>query len=157
MYDDHLVSWFSTVMALANKLQIDLSVVKNWRQKKFEIHVKNCLRQNFLEYWQHKKSSGLVSGKLTTFYKIKEYFRREPYLSVLNSDQRNLITKFRISAHQLRIKTGRYERKKNQAGKISILEREERVCLYCNLSKIEDESHFLLEFPLYNHERSIYF
>ena len=153
MYDDHLVSWFSTVMALANKLQIDLSVVKNWRQKKFEIHVKNCLRQNFLEYWQHKKSSGLVSGKLTTFYKIKECFRREPYLSVLNSDQRSLITKIRISAHQLRIETGHYERKKNQAGKISILEREERVCLYGNLSNVEDESHFLLECPLYNHER----
>jgi hypothetical protein len=64
----------------------------------------------------------LVSGKLTTFYKIKECFRREPYLSVLNSDQRSLITKFRISAHQLRIETGRYERKKNQAVKISILE-----------------------------------
>ena len=59
-------------MALANKLQINLSVVKNWREKKFKIHVKNCLRQNFLEYWQHKKTSGLVSGKLTTSYKIKE-------------------------------------------------------------------------------------
>jgi hypothetical protein len=47
MYDDHLVSWFSTVMALANKLQIDLSVVKNWRQKKFEIHVKNCPKTKF--------------------------------------------------------------------------------------------------------------
>jgi hypothetical protein len=82
-----------------------------------------------------------------------ECFRREPYLSVLYSDQRNLITKFRISAHQLRIETGRYERKKNQAGKISILEKEEKVCLYCNLSKVEDESHFLLECPLYNHER----
>ena len=64
----------------------------------------------------------MVSGKLTTFYKIKECLRREPYLSVLNSDQRSLITKFRISAHQLRIETGRYERKKNQAVKISILE-----------------------------------
>ena len=66
-------------------------------------------------------------------------------------------SKFRISAHQLHIETGRYERKKNQAGKISILEREERVCLYCNLSKVEDESHFLLECPLYNHERSFFF
>jgi hypothetical protein len=102
-------------MPLANKLQINLSVVKNWREKKFKIHVKNCLRQNFLEYWQHKKTSGLVSGKLTTFYKIKECFRREPYLSVLNSDQRNLITKFRISAHQLRIETGRYEKKKEKS------------------------------------------
>ena len=33
IHDDHLVSWFSTVMALANKLQIDLSVVKNWEEK----------------------------------------------------------------------------------------------------------------------------
>ena len=47
MYDDHLVSWFSTVIALANKLQIDLSVVKNWGEKKFKIHVKNCLKTKF--------------------------------------------------------------------------------------------------------------
>jgi hypothetical protein len=67
------------------------------------------------------------------------------------------VSKFRISAHQLRIETGHYERKKNQAGKISILEREERVCLYGNLSNVEDESHFLLECPLYNHKRSTFF
>jgi hypothetical protein len=60
-------------MALANKLQINLSVVKNWTEKKLKIHVKKIvLRQNFIEYWQHKKTSGLVTGKLTTFYKIKE-------------------------------------------------------------------------------------
>ena len=67
------------------------------------------------------------------------------------------MSKFRISAHQLCIETGHYERKKNQAGKISILEREERVCLYGNLSNVEDESHFLLECPLYNHKRSTFF
>ena len=47
MYYDYLVPWFSTVIALANKLQIDLSVVKNWGEKKFKIHVKNCLKTKF--------------------------------------------------------------------------------------------------------------
>ena len=44
--------------------------------------------------------------------------------------------------------------RKTKLVKYLILEREERIRLYCNLSKVEDESHFLLECPLYNHERS---
>ena len=31
--------------------------------------------------------------------------------------------------------------------------REERICMHCNMSKIEDEFHFLLECPLYNCDR----
>ena len=47
--------------------------------------------------------------------------------------------------------------RKTKLVKYLILEREERIRLYCNLSKVEDESHFLLECPLYNHERSTFF
>ena len=42
------------------------------------------------------------------------------------------MTKFRISAHSLRIETGRYERKPNKENKLIKIVREERTCLYCN-------------------------
>jgi hypothetical protein len=48
---------------------------------------------------------GLNEGKLTTFYKIKETFSRKFYLNSLCFKQRNILTKFRLSAHSLRIET----------------------------------------------------
>ena len=74
-------------------------------------------------------------------------------LRTLHLKQRCLITKFRLSAHQLRIETGRYEKKKNKDGKVLQLVRDERICMHCNMSKIEDEFHFLFECPLYSSNR----
>jgi len=45
----------------------------------------------------------------------------------------------------LRIETGRYEVTMNQRG----IPVKFRVCQCCNLNKVEDEIHFLLECPLY--------
>ena len=59
------------------------------------------------------------------------------------------MTKFRISAHSLRIQTGRYERKPNKGNKLIKIVREERTSLYCNNNDVEDEMHFLLKCPLY--------
>ena len=53
------------------------------------------------------------------------------------------MTKFRISAHSLRIESGRYERKPNKENKLIKIVREERTCLYCNNNDVEDEKHFL--------------
>ena len=50
---------------------------------------------------------------------------------------RRAITKLRISSHRLKIETGRYLK----------LEVNKRLCNKCDLNKIEDEIHFLLECP----------
>jgi hypothetical protein len=42
------------------------------------------------------------------------------------------MTTFRISAHSIRIETGRYERKPNKENKLIKIVREERTCPYCN-------------------------
>ena len=57
-----------------------------------------------------------------------------------------LLTKFRLSAHQLRIEQGRY----------TGTARQDRLCEFCNLNEIEDEYHFILICPLYKNLRSIY-
>ena len=66
------------------------------------------------------------------------------------------MTKFRISAHSLRIETGRYERKPNKENKLIKIVREESTCLYCNNNDVEDEMHLLLKCPLYSIERKIF-
>ena len=50
-----------------------------------------------------------------------------------------LITKFRISSHQLEIERGRYRN----------IPASQRICKLCNL-EVEDELHFLLECPKSN-------
>ena len=62
-----------------------------------------------------------------------------------NQDKRTLLTKFRISNHNLRIETGRHERKVNSHGKPVILPRCERLCQNCITNSVEDEIHFMLE------------
>jgi hypothetical protein len=52
------------------------------------------------------------------------------------------ICKYRIHAHSLKIETGRY---------LSI-DRQERICDFCNDSCIEDEFHFILKCKLNSHK-----
>ena len=54
----------------------------------------------------------------------------------------------RISAHQLRIETGRYARNHT--------ERHNRLCTLCNTIDIEDEYHFFFICPIYSHLRKRY-
>ena len=54
----------------------------------------------------------------------------------------------RISAHQLRIETGRYARYHT--------ERHNRLCTLCNTIDIEDEYHFFFICPIYSHLRKRY-
>jgi hypothetical protein len=73
----------------------------------------------------------------------------EPYLNNITS--RNLrigLTKLRISAHSLRIQTGRYGKDR--------LERNLRVCQMCNGNEIEDEFHFVFNCPAYHSIRLKY-
>jgi hypothetical protein len=51
-----------------------------------------------------------------------------------------------ISAHRLRIETGRYEHIRNSQGNFIMLDRGERICLHCTLNEVEEESHMLFTF-----------
>ena len=56
----------------------------------------------------------------------------------------------RISAHDLRIETGRY----NKPLKIPA---SERFCLQCDLNEIEDEFHFIMKCQKYHELRTLLF
>ena len=55
---------------------------------------------------------------------------------------KNLLTKLRISAHDLYIETGRYTKPKKTPV-------DERICRFCTTGEIEDEIHLIMKCPYY--------
>ena len=108
-----------------------------------EKYVNKHLHLKYKELWKYnifndnKKSN--CSNKLRTYRLFKNNFTFEPYLYWGNYDKRRLITKFKISSHQLEIERGRYRN----------IPASQRICKLCNL-EVEDELHFLLECPKSN-------
>ena len=152
LHDGGTFSWFSTIHGFCHKLNINIKYSKTLKVSKFKLQMKTALKANFLSYWHKVKDSYENTGKLSTYFEIKQNFNFESYLNIKRTEYRHVIAKFRISAHRLKIETGRYERKIKD-GKSVFLERHERLCVYCKENKIEDEFHFLIECPLYNFER----
>ena len=75
--------------------------------------------------------------KLRIYKLFKTEFRTELYLySDLPKKLINVIARFRVSSHNLRIETGRYEKPK--------LPESERLCEKCNTGAVENEIHCLL-------------
>ena len=56
------------------------------------------------------------------------------------------IAKIRTNSHELHSEIGRWS--------IPKMPWDERVCHLCETKKVEDENHFLLDFPAYTHIRS---
>jgi hypothetical protein len=86
--------------------------------------------------------------KLRTYRTFKISSSRENYLSMyLTRAERALLAQFRTGILPLRIETGRYSREKEI----------QRICIFCNNDKIENEFHFLFECMLYDNVRKTFF
>ena len=103
------------------------------------------LLDNFYQCWYSEKENSAV---LELYNNVKVSFGYEQYLDFVPFDLRTYITKIRLSAHSLHIQTGRYTRNR--------LPRNERYCLFCRNSDIEDEFHFIIKCPCYSALRSKY-
>ena len=80
-------------------------------------------------------------NKLRTYKTFKRSYETETYVKCqsLTRMQRSALAKFRCGVAPLKIETGRYEQ----------LAISDRVCFHCT-SKVEDESHVLINCPLYS-------
>ncbi len=106
------------------------------------IEIKNKLHKNFIFKIQNDIFNSDKFPKLRTYKKFKTDFRFENHLVALeNQGHQIVLSKFRISSHNLRIETGRYDNPKSEPN--------ERLCIFCDMQVVEDEKHFLLECPLY--------
>ena len=100
----------------------------------FMCEVKERLTDQYTQSWRQMLRES--TGKLRTYRTFKHDFRMEAYLN-LPVYLRIPVTKFRVSAHPLRIETGRYALPQP-------IPPGERYCWFCQ-NTVEDEVHFLLK------------
>ena len=82
-------------------------------------------------------TDGVDHNKLRFYKYLKGSFTIEPYIvQIKNRNQRQWLSRYRTSAHTLRIETGRYTR--------PVTPVEERKCMYCKADSIDNENHFIL-------------
>jgi hypothetical protein len=108
------------------------------------IDLKTIIQRIYDQYNQQWLSEISNSSKLETYKIIKDSFDFEKYLSlVINPKFRKALSRFRCSAHRLMIEEGRFRN----------IDRDQRICLKCNMNEIETEYHFLLVCPFYRELR----
>ncbi len=109
--------------------------------------INEAVYKNFITECMDRIGDSNVYPKLRTYKLFKNEFKFENYLAcVKNVNHCLALFRFRISSHNLRIETGRYDR----PNKTPI---DERTCLYCSSQDIEDEYHFIVKCPVYINER----
>ena len=118
-----------------------LSVNQNNFCKVFKRRVIDC----FMQKWHDEVYN---CGVLCSYRHFKNAFEYETYLDVLPFNLVHFISKLRLSSHPLRIETGRYGRAR--------VDRNERHCIFCNESDLEDGYHFICVCTAYNDIRKIY-
>ena len=98
----------------------------------------------FISHWRTEISA---TSSLVLFVELKQNFELSPYIEIVKSYKlRNQIARIRLSSHSLNIEKGRHQN----------ITRSERKCNVCPKNDIEDEFHFILVCPLYDHIREQY-
>ena len=140
LHENTIQTWYSSVIFLLDKLDLKEIYCRDYSINKIkELVIKN-LKTLFLKAWFHEKDNG--SGKLDTYFSYKSMLQKEKYLETNNIEVRQILCRFRISSHHLRVET---ERHKNNSR-----ERSQRICKFCSQNDINDEPHFLIKCAFYN-------
>ena len=111
----------------------------------FHLHFKHKVIDVFKQTWYNDVNN---SRSLILYKSFKQSFELEHYLSVLPKKFRIVLAQLRLSAHHLRIETGRYAHNR--------VDRALRLCTLCDRSDLEDEYHFVLICPVYSQIRQKY-
>jgi len=146
-HENGKINWVSNVKKLLDDYGFSdvFSNFTSYNVKSFLLLFKQRVIDCFKQSWY---GGVLQSSVLYEYKSFKETFEYEMYLDLLPNNLRLFITRFRISAHSLRINTGRF-------GRTSI-PRNERYCLCCDKYDIEDNFHFICICSRYSVLRSKY-
>ena len=110
-------------------------------------YLEKSTKEQYVNDWKEKIK--LIS-KLNYYKVIRKDYNLAPYLiQIKNYHQRKLLTKYRLSDHNLAIEKGRHRQ--------TWVCREHRICKHCNTGEIEDEGHFLTKCTKYHNIRETYY
>ena len=131
--------WFSYIRRCLKFMNLEhILYTSDVREVRLQINkVKKLLTAKATSEWNSTRSSNCNQdrGRLHLFYNLKSDLGLSPYLSLpINSKWKTAMTKFRFSAHNLPIETGRYLN----------IPRDQRFCPLCS-SGIGSEVHYLTE------------
>lgn len=148
LHSINIPTWYSAALLCSSKLKVNVSQV-NQSNVAGIIQTKLC--KQFLNFWTGKQMQyrNSTEGKLDTYFKLKDCFKREKYLDLKEFNDRQIISKIRLSAHSLKIETGRYG--------LCRLDRADRTCDLCDGNNVESEVHFSMECPMFSIIRSTLF
>ena len=116
------------------------------------IHLWKCKTEEiYSDEWKKSLNADPNNNKLRSFAKYKQSYKLENYLlNTKNHKAKILLTKLRISAHDLHIETGHYHEPKKTP-------LDQRICHFCNHNLIEDEIHLILDCDYYDEFRTSLF
>ena len=99
------------------------------KHKFFQKRATDCYIQNqFYNYIDNEDNRSF-------FTELKQTYEKERYLNLKNFEIRNALSKLRLSSNKLAVVTGKWYK----------INKENRLCNFCNLNAIEDEFHFLID------------
>ena len=115
------------VLKLTNKLQAQSSTAS---QTPIRVNkIINQAKEDYLEHWTNQTSNQSRTNSCLILNRLS-------HLSVRDVKQRQILTKYRLSDHNLAVETDRHRK--------TWLRREHRMCDHCQAEKVETEEHFLL-------------
>ena len=138
---DRQYVFFQKLFSLSEDDTVILKLISLCKQSSildyyFNLQGNNC--SIFLTALEHKIQ--LDNSSMISYY--RNLIKPEKsciYQAFVNDYYRRIITRWRLSNHQLKIETGRYAR--------PYVPREARRCVFCNL--LEDEDHVIFVCPIY--------
>ena len=146
-------SWYSRVKNIKQLLNI-----KRLRCKpaKVGLIVDKVLKSKFDRFYLDEINQiklgpdGRDHNKLRLYKTLKGSFSQEPYVTkILNRNQRAWLSRYRTSAHNLRVESGRYTS--------PITPLSERKCVYCESGECDTEHHFILFCDTFRLKRQCFF
>ena len=126
-------SFYSNLMKIVDYCDLNYDFSCNSLSDSIVNRYIGIMTNKYVSYWNQTLQQ---SQKLSFYCTIKDDYSPSLYLVLTRKNpSRKALVRLRISSHQLRIETGRYEN----------IPRNERICHVCTSNKIEDENHFLLD------------
>jgi hypothetical protein len=121
----------------------DKSFISKQECRECACDIKQAIYKNYVDNWYNTLQN---YSSMRSYMYFKTEFRMESYLfNVKDRKIRKMLSKFRLSSHNLHIEKGRHTKPKTAE--------ERRICNYCKV--VENEQHMLTECVMYNDLREV--